>query len=203
MESFGTLLKVIMVGDSNVGKSCIVLRYTQHTYTESYINTVGLDFKNRVISIGSKIYKVQLWDTAGQERYRSIRKGYYRGAKGIILVYDITNPESFVSLKKWIQDITEVFDAWEKPPLLVIGNKTDLECERKVCPFVGQAVSEAHGARFAEVSAKTGEGVENAVHMFIEDIITRALTTSHASVDSAEKSVLLEEDTQPQETCDC
>mmetsp|Transcript_49208 Transcript_49208/g.71860 ORF Transcript_49208/g.71860 Transcript_49208/m.71860 type:complete len:109 (+) Transcript_49208:102-428(+) len=99
------LFKLLLIGDSGVGKSCLLLRFADDTYTESYISTIGVDFKIRTITQDSKTVKLQIWDTAGQERFRTITSSYYRGAHGIIVVYDVTDMESFNNVKQWLHEI--------------------------------------------------------------------------------------------------
>eukprot|EP00397_Hematodinium_sp_SG-2012_P055492 GEMP01067782.1.p1 GENE.GEMP01067782.1~~GEMP01067782.1.p1 ORF type:complete len:243 (+),score=21.20 GEMP01067782.1:73-801(+) len=103
------LFKLLLIGDSGVGKSCLLLRFADNTYTESYISTIGVDFKIRTIEQEGKVVKLQIWDTAGQERFRTITSSYYRGAHGIIIVYDVTDRESFNNVKHWIEQIGRYF----------------------------------------------------------------------------------------------
>jgi len=119
------LFKLLLIGDSGVGKSCMLLRFADDTYTESYISTIGVDFKIRTISLDGKTIKLQIWDTAGQERFRTISSTYYRGAHGIIVVYDITNHESFANVKRWLTEIDKY--ARENVNKLLVGNKSDLD----------------------------------------------------------------------------
>jgi len=99
------LFKLLLIGDSGVGKSCLLLRFADDTYTESYISTIGVDFKIRTIQLDGKTIKLQIWDTAGQERFRTITSSYYRGAHGIIVVYDTTEAETFNNVKQWLHEI--------------------------------------------------------------------------------------------------
>ena len=117
------LFKLLLIGDSGVGKSCLLLRFADDTYTESYISTIGVDFKIRTIELEGKTVKLQIWDTAGQERFRTITSSYYRGAQGIILVYDVANRESFDALPKWFAELeTYVSSSVVK---IIVGNKVD------------------------------------------------------------------------------
>ena len=104
-SEYDYLFKLLLIGDSGVGKSCLLLRFADDTYTESYISTIGVDFKIRTIQLDGKTIKLQIWDTAGQERFRTITSSYYRGAHGIIVVYDTTEMESFNNVKQWLHEI--------------------------------------------------------------------------------------------------
>merc|ERR1711977_627351 len=127
------LYKLLLIGDSGVGKSCLLLRYVDETYQESYISTIGVDFKIRTVEIDGKVIKLQIWDTAGQERFRTITSSYYRGAHGIIVVYDVTDGDSFRSVEKWITEI-ERFAGTEVTKMMV-GNKADMVAAKEA--FMG------------------------------------------------------------------
>jgi Ras-related protein Rab-1A len=131
------LFKLLLIGDSGVGKSCLLLRFADDTYTESYISTIGVDFKIRTIELDGKTIKLQIWDTAGQERFRTITSSYYRGAHGIIVVYDVTDQESFNNVKQWLQEIDRY--ACETVNKLLVGNKCDLTTKkgRRLCNCKG------------------------------------------------------------------
>merc|ERR1712022_81655 len=118
------LFKLLLIGDSGVGKSCLLLRYADDTYTESYISTLGVDFRMHTIRIEDKTIKLQIWDTAGQERFRTITQNYYRGANGIIVVYDVTDASSFDSVTRWLQEIKR--NVGRDVHKMLVGNKSDL-----------------------------------------------------------------------------
>lgn len=124
------LFKLLLIGDSGVGKSCLLLRFADDTYSESYISTIGVDFKIRTIEHDGKTIKLQIWDTAGQERFRTITSSYYRGAHGIIVVYDVTDQDSFDNVKQWLQEIERY--ASENVKKLLVGNKSDLTQKKQV-----------------------------------------------------------------------
>jgi small GTP-binding protein len=124
------LFKVLLIGDSGVGKSCLLLRFSDDTYTDSFISTIGVDFKIRTVEIDGRTAKLQIWDTAGQERFRTITSSYYRGAHGIIVVYDVSDAESFSNVRTWLQEIEKY--ASDNVCRLLVGNKCDLAANRQV-----------------------------------------------------------------------
>jgi Ras-related protein Rab-1A len=154
------LFKLLLIGDSGVGKSCLLLRFADHTYTGSYISTIGVDFKIRTIELEGKTIKLQIWDTAGQERFRTITSSYYRGAHGIIVVYDVTDQESFNNVKQWLNEI----ERYASPQVqkLLVGNKCDLVNKKAVTYEVAKAFAEKLEIPFLETSAKAATNVEKA-----------------------------------------
>jgi len=154
------LFKLLLIGDSGVGKSCLLLRFADDTYTESYISTIGVDFKIRTIDLDAKTIKLQIWDTAGQERFRTITSSYYRGAHGIIVVYDTTDLESFNNVKQWLHEIDRY--ASENVNKLLVGNKSDLTSKRAVSYDQAKEFADSLGIAFIETSAKSSTNVEKA-----------------------------------------
>eukprot|EP01087_Luapelamoeba_hula_P008261 TRINITY_DN205_c0_g1_i1.p1 TRINITY_DN205_c0_g1~~TRINITY_DN205_c0_g1_i1.p1 ORF type:complete len:244 (-),score=50.90 TRINITY_DN205_c0_g1_i1:74-706(-) len=159
-EHYDYLFKLLLIGDSGVGKSCLLLRFSDDIFTESFISTIGVDFKIRTIDVDGKRFKLQIWDTAGQERFRTITSSYYRGAHGIIVVYDITDAKTFESITKWLEEI----DAFAGPTVLklLVGNKCDRESERAITAQKGSELAGSLGIPFIETSAKTTINVEEA-----------------------------------------
>ncbi|ORZ22243.1 GTP-binding protein ypt1 [Absidia repens] len=154
------LLKILLIGDSGVGKSCMLLRFADDTFTDNYISTIGVDFKIRTIELEGKIVKLQIWDTAGQERFRTITSSYYRGAHGIIVVYDVTDPDSFNNIKLWLNEIGRY--ASEGVNKLLIGNKNDLTDQKVIQTEQLKELSDTLGIPFLETSAKESVNVEKA-----------------------------------------
>jgi Ras-related protein Rab-1A len=154
------LFKLLLIGDSGVGKSCLLLRFADDTYTESYISTIGVDFKIRTIELEGKTVKLQIWDTAGQERFRTITSSYYRGAHGIIVVYDVTDTDTFTNVKQWLQEIDRY--ASEGVNKLLVGNKSDLTTKKVVEYSVAKEFADQLGIPFLETSAKSATNVEQA-----------------------------------------
>jgi len=165
------LFKLLLIGDSGVGKSCLLLRFADDTYTESYISTIGVDFKIRTIDLDAKTIKLQIWDTAGQERFRTITSSYYRGAHGIIVVYDTTDLESFNNVKQWLHEIDRY--ASENVNKLLVGNKSDLTSKRAVSFDQAKEFADSLGIEFIETSAKNSTNVEKAFMMMASQIKSR------------------------------
>ena len=165
------LFKLLLIGDSGVGKSCLLLRFADDTYTESYISTIGVDFKIRTVELDGKTIKLQIWDTAGQERFRTITSSYYRGAHGIIVVYDVTDAESFNNVKQWLHEIDRY--ASENVNKLLVGNKSDLTSKRAVTFDQGKELADSLGIEFLETSAKVATNVEKAFMTMAAQIKSR------------------------------
>jgi len=165
------LFKLLLIGDSGVGKSCLLLRFADDTYTESYISTIGVDFKIRTIDLDGKTIKLQIWDTAGQERFRTITSSYYRGAHGIIVVYDTTDIESFNNVKQWLHEIDRY--ASDNVNKLLVGNKSDLTSKRAVTFDQAKEFADSLGIEFVETSAKNSTNVEKAFMMMAAQIKMR------------------------------
>jgi len=158
--SHAYLFKFIIIGDTSVGKSCLLIRFTEDRFMVSHDMTIGVEFSARNVSIDNQIIKLQVWDTAGQDSFRSITRSYYRGAAGALLVYDISRRESFNHLAGWLEDAR----AHANPSIVItlVGNKSDMESERAVSHEEGKRFADEHGLLFIETSAKNAENVEEA-----------------------------------------
>ncbi|OHT15498.1 small GTP-binding protein [Tritrichomonas foetus] len=150
--------KFIIVGESGVGKSCILLRMKYDTFQSDHDVTIGVTFMTQMMQIGSTELKLQLWDTAGQEIFRSITQSYYRESHCAIIVYDISNANSFSKLSDWIRNVRDLAPA--DCTIAIVGNKSDLSDQRQVSTEEGRAFAESHGFPFFETSALTGENVQ-------------------------------------------
>lgn len=166
------VFKVIIVGEAGVGKSCLLRRYADQSFTENYINTIGVDFKVRTLDIMGKVVKLNIWDSAGQERFRTIVNTYYRGAHGICVVYDITDTESFEKVGEWLKDVSELAEASAKK--LIIGSKVDLDSKRQVPLQDVENYANNLNIPFIETSSKSGHNVQQAfmqmTKMLMEDV---------------------------------
>merc|ERR1719331_1290674 len=151
-RDYDHLFKLVLLGDSGVGKSCLLLRFADDEFTESYITTIGVDFRFRTLPINGKTIKLQIWDTAGQERFRTITSAYYRGADGIIMVYDTCDRESFSHVEEWLAEVNRY--ANESTCKILIGNKSDMTAERQVSTEEGRKKAEDLGMAFIETSSE-------------------------------------------------
>ena len=173
-QQYDFLIKLLLIGDSGVGKSCLLLRFSEDSFTTSYITTIGIDFKIRTIELDGKRVKLQIWDTAGQERFRTITTAYYRGAMGILLVFDVTDETSFDNVRNWMTQIEQ--HAAENVNKVLIGNKCDVApTERAVTPAQGQKLAEEYGVPFFETSAKSNTNVEEAFTSIASDIMIKMM----------------------------
>eukprot|EP01083_Nonionella_stella_P030844 84520_1 len=168
-RDYDYLFKTVLIGDSGVGKSCLLLRFADDSFTDSYISTIGVDFRFRTVSIDKKTVKLQIWDTAGQERFRTITSAYYRGAHGIIMVYDVTNPESFEHVEDWLTEVNR--HASENTMKLLVGNKADMVEDKKVAESTAQQFADRLGIPFLETSAKNSTNVESAFLTMARELI--------------------------------
>ncbi|KAH8776985.1 ras family-domain-containing protein [Hyaloscypha finlandica] len=175
-RNYDFLIKLLLIGDSGVGKSCCLLRFSEDSFTPSFITTIGIDFKIRTIELDGKRVKLQIWDTAGQERFRTITTAYYRGAMGILLVYDVTDERSFNNIRTWFSNVEQ--HATEGVNKILIGNKCDWEDRRVVSTERGQQLADELGIPFLEVSAKSNINVEKAFYSLAGDIKKRIIDTA-------------------------
>ena len=153
------VVKIIIIGNQSVGKTNIVTRYVKGEFSEDYMITIGMDFLTCNLKSDDKIFKLRLWDTAGSEKFRSITKGYYSNTCCALIVYDITNQNSFDSVKHWIEDVKNYAD--KDTHLVLVGNKIDLKDQRKISKEDGQNLATQNGMDFYESSALTGENINN------------------------------------------
>ena len=159
-EDYNYIFKVLPLGNCDVGKSSLLLRFVDSAWNDSFVPTIGVDFKVKTVEIGDKKVKMQIWDTAGQERFRNVVSTYFRGSNGILLIYDITNKDSFKNLESWLIEIEK--NASENVLKILIGNKCDLESERGITKEEGQAFANRNGMQFIETSAKMDTNVSEA-----------------------------------------
>ena len=165
-EAYDCMAKVIIIGDSGVGKTNFITRFCEGSFKESYVATIGVDFKIKSVSIEDKKYKLQIWDTAGQERFKNITQAYYKGSAGIVLTFSITDRNSFQNIEKWMNQIEN--NAPQDVSKVIIGTKSDLTSDRQVTFSEAQALAVKHSISYVEVSSKTGENVKEAIDALVK-----------------------------------
>ncbi|VVT56331.1 uncharacterized protein SAPINGB_P004975 [Magnusiomyces paraingens] len=175
-RTYDLLIKLLIIGDSGVGKSCLLLRFCDDQFTPSFITTIGIDFKIRTIDLDGKKVKLQVWDTAGQERFKTITTAYYRGAMGILLVYDVTDQKSFENIRSWYANVQQ--HASENVVLVLVGNKSDMTDRRVISTEQGQALADELGIPFIESSAKSSDNVDETFFSLARRVKENVLTST-------------------------
>jgi Ras-related protein Rab-8A len=200
-KTYDYLFKLLLIGDSGVGKTCVLFRFSEDAFNSTFISTIGIDFKIRTIELDGKKIKLQIWDTAGQERFRTITTAYYRGAMGIMLVYDITNEKSFDNIRNWIRNIEE--HATSDVEKMVLGNKCDMNDRRQVSKDKGASLAVEYSVKFMETSAKASINVEEAFITLARDIkakMDKKLDTSSGAPNKAKGGQVLRNGEQPKKS---
>ena len=159
-DEYDYIFKVLLLGNSDVGKSSLLLRFVDSLWNDAFVPTIGVDFKVKTLEINNKKVKMQIWDTAGQERFRTVVSTYFRGAHGILLLYDVTNKDSFKNLENWLIEIEK--NSSDKVLKILVGNKCDLSDDREIQTEEGQAFAVRNGMEFMETSAKMNTIVSEA-----------------------------------------
>ncbi|KAF8263409.1 GTPase [Lactarius quietus] len=167
-SNFDYLFKVVLIGDSGVGKSNLLSRFTRNEFNLETKSTIGVEFATRSITVDSKTLKAQIWDTAGQERYRAITAAYYRGAVGALLVYDIAKHATYVNVTRWLKELRDHADS--NIVIMLVGNKSDLKHLRAVPTEEAKAFAAENGLSFIETSALDASNVESAFQTILTDI---------------------------------
>uniref|UniRef100_A0A3P9HJ01 small monomeric GTPase n=2 Tax=Oryzias TaxID=8089 RepID=A0A3P9HJ01_ORYLA len=203
-QNFDYMFKLLIIGNSSVGKTSFLFRFADDSFTSAFVSTVGIDFKVKTIYRNNKRVKLQIWDTAGQERYRTITTAYYRGAMGFLLMYDITSQESFCAVQDWATQIKTY--SWDSAQVVLVGNKLDLEEDRQVPRQDGQRVATELGFQFFEASAKDNINVKQVFDRLV-DVICEKMNQSFngdASPSVSQKGDGLQEQPLPsQGGCAC
>ncbi|XP_044528313.1 ras-related protein Rab-3A [Gracilinanus agilis] len=204
-QNFDYMFKILIIGNSSVGKTSFLFRYADDSFTPAFVSTVGIDFKVKTIYRNEKRIKLQIWDTAGQERYRTITTAYYRGAMGFILMYDITNEESFNAVQDWSTQIKTY--SWDNAQVLLVGNKCDMEDERIVSSERGRQLAEHLGFEFFEASAKDNINVKQTFERLVDIIcekMSESLDTADPAVTGAKQGPqLTDQQAPPHQDCAC
>ncbi|AAB60720.1 Ras-related protein RABA2a [Arabidopsis thaliana] len=187
-EEYDYLFKVVLIGDSGVGKSNLLSRFTRNEFCLESKSTIGVEFATRTLQVEGRTVKAQIWDTAGQERYRAITSAYYRGALGALLVYDVTKPTTFENVSRWLKELRDHADS--NIVIMLIGNKTDLKHLRAVATEDAQSYAEKEGLSFIETSALEALNVEKAFQTILSEVyriiskksISSDQTTANANI---------------------
>jgi len=177
VADYDYLIKLLALGDSGVGKTTFLFRYTDNEFNEKFISTVGIDFREKRVNYQGKNpanrsqrVHLQLWDTAGQERFRSLTTAFFRDAMGFLLMFDLTHEESFVNVRSWLSQL-QTHAYCEDPTIVLIGNKSDLEDQRVVDRQAAQQMADSMGLKYFETSARMGENVDQAVGSLLEQVM--------------------------------
>ena len=172
-KKYDFLFKLLLIGDSGVGKTCILFRFSDDAFNTTFISTIGIDFKLKTIELKGKRIKLQIWDTAGQERFHTITTSYYRGALGIMLVYDITDAKSYNNISKWLRAIQE--HANPNVEKIILGNKCDMDEDRVISKEKGESLAKESGMQYIETSAKKNINIEEAFLQLVERILDKTI----------------------------
>ena len=164
------IFKVIIIGDSGVGKSCFLYNFTEGGFKEDHTVTIGVEYTTKIIHLREGVVKLQIWDTAGQERFRTITKNYYRGANAVVIVYDVTDKQSFEMVSSWVNEINSQVE--EGSITALVANKVDMNNLRVVSEGEGKQLAQSYGFPYFEASAKSGEGVEEVFDFLVSKVYT-------------------------------
>lgn len=168
-SKYDHLFKLLIIGESGVGKTCLLLQFTEGSFTSNHLTTIGIDFKIKIINLEEKQIKLQIWDTAGQERFRTITKTYYKGAHGIILTYDVTDENSFKNIRNWVKQIEQ--NAQTNVCKVLVGNKCDRD-DRKISYDDGAKLASEFKMQFFETSAKSNYNVNETFTFLTKEILS-------------------------------
>ena len=183
-DSYDYLIKCLVIGDSGIGKSSLMIRFTDDIFNNQYISTIGVDFKIKTIILKNKTIKFQIWDTAGQDRFRTITSSYYRGSNAILICYDVTEMDTFRNVKRWMEE-AKMFST-TKPLLILCGTKTDLYDRRQVNKCEGEEYAKSNGMLFFETSAKNNSNIREIFESIAENKIATMINIHDDVYDKSE-----------------
>ena len=199
-KQYDDLFKLVIIGDSGVGKSCLLLRFADDTFTENFYSTIGVDFRFKCLEIGDRKCKLQIWDTAGQERFKTVTSAYYRGADGIIIVFDQTDRDSYNNVHNWIEDISRY--STDDPVKIIFANKDDISQEKKSVDNEDIIELEKRtGFEIIKTSAKTGEKVTYAFEKLTQKLLLERNNRKMSRGYSLEPPVPVEGRFAPKKSC--
>ena len=187
-DEYDMMIKVILIGDSGVGKTNIMSKFLKNQFMENSKATVGVEFGSKLFVHENHKIKAQIWDTAGQEKYKAITGAYYKGSKGALVVYDITRKETFATIEKWVNDLKTAGDP--KISIIIVGNKSDLADKRQITKEEGEGKAKSFGCAFLETSAFSGENIEKAFNIMVKEIYEKFIndTGGDEQLDSGAKA---------------
>lgn len=202
-QHFDYMFKILIIGNSSVGKTSFLFRYADDSFTSAFVSTVGIDFKVKTVIRREKRMKLQIWDTAGQERYRTITTAYYRGAMGFILMYDVTNEDSFSSVQDWVTQIKTY--SWDNAQVILVGNKSDMHAERVVTYDRGKQLADQLGLEFFETSAKENINVKDVFERLVDIICDKMADNADQPIPNMNRGARLTDNPLPnnQNNCQC
>ncbi|KAG7335058.1 hypothetical protein KOW79_001654 [Hemibagrus wyckioides] len=203
-QNFDYMFKLLIIGNSSVGKTSFLFRYADDSFTSAFVSTVGIDFKVKTVFRNNKRIKLQIWDTAGQERYRTITTAYYRGAMGFLLMYDITNQDSFNAVQDWATQIKTY--SWDNAQVILVGNKCDLEDDRLIPTEDSQRLADELGFQFFEASAKDNINVKQVFERLVDVICEKMNETMEGDggpLSSLKDSNMQDSSTEGPGSCAC
>ncbi|CAF1457671.1 unnamed protein product [Rotaria sp. Silwood1] len=197
------LFKILIIGDSGVGKTAILQRFAQNYFSSEYFVTIGVDFQIRTVNVDSKRCKLQVWDTAGQDRFKCVVSSFYRGAHGVMICFDITDYKSFSNVENWLKEVKKY--CVDKTPVYLIGTKSDLQSKRMVPYSTIKTYIDTQNLSYIETSSKANQNVENCFIDFARTLVahTDQLEINHTSKQIEQPSVTLNEETKPVTTGRC
>nr|XP_033779782.1 ras-related protein Rab-3D isoform X1 [Geotrypetes seraphini]XP_033779783.1 ras-related protein Rab-3D isoform X1 [Geotrypetes seraphini]XP_033779784.1 ras-related protein Rab-3D isoform X1 [Geotrypetes seraphini]XP_033779785.1 ras-related protein Rab-3D isoform X1 [Geotrypetes seraphini]XP_033779786.1 ras-related protein Rab-3D isoform X1 [Geotrypetes seraphini] len=203
-QNFDYMFKLLIIGNSSVGKTSFLFRYADDSFTSAFVSTVGIDFKVKTVYRNEKRVKLQIWDTAGQERYRTITTAYYRGAMGFLLMYDISNQDSFNAVQDWATQIKTY--SWDNAQVILVGNKCDLEDDRVIPTEDGKRLADELGFEFFEASAKENINVKQVFERLVDTIcekMNESLDANSSPTSNSKSANLSEAPSQQSSGCSC
>ena len=199
-KQYDDLFKLVIIGDSGVGKACLLLRFADDTFTENFYSTIGVDFRFKCLEIGERKCKLQIWDTAGQERFKTVTSAYYRGADGIIIVFDQSDRDSYNNIQTWIDDISQY--STEDPIKIIFANKDDIKNDEKTVNNIDiTELEKKTGLEVIKTSAKTGDKVSFAFEKLTQKLLLERDSRKLSRGYSLEPPVPIEGRFAPKKSC--
>lgn len=204
-KGYDMLLKIVIVGNSGIGKTSVVHRFTKNLFSTSTMSTLGVDLEARYINIEGKVIQLQIWDTSGQEKFKSLAPNYYRGAHGIIYMYDITNHKSFDDVEEWIKQVDCQQSPHPEHVSIIVGNKNDCELRCVTLEEI-EKLATKNNMGYTEVSAKTGTNIDDVFFALAQKLLKRipfeSVTINKGiSLDSSSNETITDQETKPIDSC--